>query len=70
MEPGLAYLHYLSILLIAGFLTGELLLCRPGLDAAGARLLPRVDVEGHGLDRTPAAGPEADEVDREPVLVR
>ncbi len=44
MEPGLAYLHYLSILLIAGFLTGELLLCRPGLDAAGARLLPRVDV--------------------------
>ena len=34
------------------------------------KILPRVDVEGHGLDRTPAAGPEADEVDREPVLVR
>ena len=44
MEPALAYLHYLSILLVAGFLTGELLLCRPGLDAAGARLLPRVDI--------------------------
>lgn len=44
MEPLLAYLHYLSILLTAGFLTGELLLCRPGLNAAGARLLPRVDV--------------------------
>jgi putative membrane protein len=44
MEPLLAYLHYLSILLLAGFLTGELLLCRPGLDAAGARRLPKVDV--------------------------
>ena len=44
MEPLLAYLHYLSILLVAGTLTGELLLCRPGIDAAGARRLSRLDI--------------------------
>jgi putative membrane protein len=44
MEPLLAYLHYLAILLTASFLTAELLLCRPGLDLAGARRLARVDI--------------------------
>ncbi len=44
MEPLLAYLHYLAIILIGAFLTAELLLCRPGLGAAQVRLLPRLDV--------------------------
>jgi putative membrane protein len=44
MEPTLAYLHYLMILFLAGFLTVELVLCRPGLGAAQVLLLTRVDV--------------------------
>jgi putative membrane protein len=43
-EPLLAYLHSLSIMLIAGFLVAELVLCRPGLGPAQARLLGGVDI--------------------------
>jgi len=44
MEPALAYLHYLTILLLAASLTVELVLCRPGLSAAQVGALARVDV--------------------------
>src|SRR5919204_3902451 len=44
MEPLVAYLHYLAIILIAGFLVAEMAVCRPSLDAAQVRLLPRLDV--------------------------
>lgn len=44
MEPLLAYLHYLAIILIGAFLTAELLVCRPGLAAAQVRMLPGLDV--------------------------
>ena len=44
MEPLLAYLHYLSIILLAGFLTAELIVCRPGLGPDQVRLLPRLDI--------------------------
>jgi putative membrane protein len=42
-EPIVAYLHFVSVLALAGLLTAELLLYRPGLNAATARLLQRVD---------------------------
>jgi putative membrane protein len=44
MEPLLAYLHYLTIIVMGAFLTAELLVCRPALTAAQVRLLPRLDV--------------------------
>ena len=44
MEPLLAYLHYLSIILLGAFLTAELVLCRPPLGPAQVRQLPRLDV--------------------------
>jgi putative membrane protein len=44
MEPLMAYLHYLAILVTASFLVAELVLCRPPLAAAHVRLLPRLDV--------------------------
>ena len=44
MEPLLAYLHYLSIILLGAFLTAELVLCRPPLEPAQVRQLPRLDV--------------------------
>jgi putative membrane protein len=44
MEPLVAYLHYLAIVLIAGFLVGEMVVCRPSLDPAHVRLLPRLDI--------------------------
>ena len=44
MEPLVAYLHYLAIVLIAGFLVAEMVVCRPSLDAERVRLLPRLDV--------------------------
>lgn len=44
MEPLLAYLHSLTIIVIGAFLTAELLVCRPGLTATQVRLLPRLDV--------------------------
>lgn len=39
----MAYLHVLSILLTAGLLTAELVVCRPGLGLAEVRLLARLD---------------------------
>jgi putative membrane protein len=44
MEPLVAYLHYLAIVLIAGFLVAEIVVCRPSLDAERVRLLPRLDI--------------------------
>src|SRR5689334_16521247 len=44
MEPLVAYLHYLAIVLISGFLVGEMVVCRPSLEAEQVRLLPRLDV--------------------------
>ena len=44
MEPLLAYLHYLSIILLGAFLTAELVVCRPPLAAAQIRQLPRLDI--------------------------
>ena len=44
MEPLLAYLHYLAIVLIAGFLVAEMVVCRPTLSAEHVRLLPRLDI--------------------------
>ena len=43
MEVAMAYLHYLSILGLAGSLVGEMVLCRPGLTADQARRLPVID---------------------------
>lgn len=43
MEPALAYLHYLTILLLAACLTVELVLCRPGLGAVQVGVLTRID---------------------------
>ena len=44
LEPLIAYLHYLSIILTAGFLVGELVMCRPGLTSEQARRLASIDV--------------------------
>ena len=44
MEPLLAYLHYLSIILVSGFLVGELVMCRAGMTAEQARRLAGIDV--------------------------
>jgi len=44
MEPLMAYLHYLAIVLTAGFLTAEMAVCRPGIGAEQVRLLPRLDL--------------------------
>ena len=44
MEPLVAYLHYLAIVLIAGFLVAEMVVCRPTLQAEHVRLLPRLDM--------------------------
>lgn len=44
MEVTLAYLHYLTILLLAASLTVELVLCRPGLGAAQVGVLTRMDI--------------------------
>src|ERR1700755_3331849 len=43
MEPLIAYLHYLSIILLAGFLVGELVMCRAGMTAEQARRLAGID---------------------------
>jgi putative membrane protein len=43
MEPLIAYLHYLSIILVAGFLVGELLLCRAGMTIEQAKRLAIID---------------------------
>jgi putative membrane protein len=44
MEPLMAYLHYLSIVLLVGFLTAELAVCRSPLAPAQVRQLPRLDI--------------------------
>jgi putative membrane protein len=44
METLLAYLHYLSIILLGAFLTAQLVLCRPPLGATQVRQLPRLDI--------------------------
>jgi putative membrane protein len=44
MEPLLAYLHYLSIVVLGAFLTAELIVCRPPLGPAQVRQLPRLDI--------------------------
>jgi len=44
MEPLVAYLHYLSIILAGGFLVAELVMCRAGMTAEQARRLAIIDV--------------------------
>ena len=44
MEPLVAYLHYLAIVLLSGFLVAEMVVCRPPLQAEQVRLLPRLDI--------------------------
>src|SRR5262245_57053892 len=44
VEPVLAYLHYLSIILTGGFLIAELVTCRPEMTAEQRRRLPGLDV--------------------------
>jgi len=44
LEPLVAYLHYLSIVLTGGFLVGELVVCRPGLTSEQARRLAVIDI--------------------------
>jgi putative membrane protein len=43
MEPLMAYLHYLSIILIGGFLVGELVMCRQGMTTDQARRMASID---------------------------
>ena len=44
MEPLIAYLHYLSIIVLGAFLTAELIVCRAPLGPAQVRQLPRLDI--------------------------
>src|SRR5262249_6413477 len=44
MEPLVAYLHYLAIVIMAGFLVAEMVVCRPTLGAEHVRLLPRLGI--------------------------
>ena len=44
LEPLVAYLHYLSIILTGGFLIGELVTCRPGMTREQLRRLPIMDI--------------------------
>ena len=44
VEPLLAYLHYLSIVLTGGFLIAEMIVCRPGMTEEQRRRLPVIDV--------------------------
>jgi putative membrane protein len=44
MEPLLAYLHYLSIIITGGFLIAELVMCRPEMTPEQRRRLPGIDV--------------------------
>jgi len=43
MEPLIAYLHYLSIILLGGFLVGELVMCRAGMTTEQARRIAGID---------------------------
>lgn len=44
VEPLVAYLHYLSIVLTGGFLIAEMVVCRPGMTEEQRRRLPGIDV--------------------------
>jgi putative membrane protein len=44
IEPLLAYLHYLSIVLTGGFLIAEMVVCRPGITEEQRRRLPVIDI--------------------------
>jgi putative membrane protein len=44
IEPLLAYLHYLSIILTGGFLIAELVMCRPEMTQEQRHRLPGIDV--------------------------
>jgi putative membrane protein len=44
IEPVVAYLHYLSIILTGGFLVAELVTCRAEMTAEQRRRLPGLDV--------------------------
>lgn len=44
MEAAVAYLHFLSVFLVAAFLISQFLVCAPGLQAAQVKVLARVDV--------------------------
>jgi putative membrane protein len=43
MEPLVAYLHYLSIILVGGFLVAELVMCRVGMTTEQAQRLAMID---------------------------
>jgi putative membrane protein len=43
MEPLVAYLHYLSIILVGGFLVAELVTCRVGMTVEQAKRLAIID---------------------------
>src|SRR5262247_4657705 len=43
MEPLVAYLHYLSIIFVGGFLIAELVMCRVGMTSAQAQRLAIID---------------------------
>ena len=55
MEALMAYLHYLAMLLLAGCLVGELVLCHPGMTASDVRLLARIDIGFFGAALLAAA---------------
>lgn len=55
VEVLMAYLHYLAMLLIAGCLVGELVLCHPGMRGPEVRLLARVDIGFFGAALLAAA---------------
>jgi putative membrane protein len=44
MEPTLAYLHYLAMILTGGFLIAEMAVCRPDLGPEQVRRLPVLDI--------------------------
>jgi putative membrane protein len=49
LDIGLAYLHHLAVFGLVGLLCAELVLVRPGLDAAQARRIARLDGVYGGL---------------------
>jgi putative membrane protein len=43
MEPLVAYLHYLSVIFVGGFLVAELVMCRMGMTTEQAQRLATID---------------------------
>ena len=43
LEPLIAYLHYLSIIFVGGFLIAELVMCRVGMTSEQARRIAIID---------------------------